>query len=70
MQIFIYLGEIFRNGEYRIYVNLANFVWRCWLVGYEIRELNRIICRQCNEKDYEKCKNCKVYLLVNKLAAQ
>jgi len=40
------------------------------LVGSEIRELNRIICRKCDEKDYEKCKHCKVYQLVNRLAAQ
>ncbi|MEM3565746.1 MAG: hypothetical protein QXK18_02605 [Candidatus Bathyarchaeia archaeon] len=36
----------------------------------EIKELNRIICRQCDEKEYDKCKNCKVYQLVNKLVAQ
>jgi len=29
----------------------------------EIKELNRIICKQCDEKDYEKCRNCKVYHL-------
>jgi hypothetical protein len=34
----------------------------------EIRELNRIICNGCDEKDYEKCKDCKVYLLINKIA--
>jgi hypothetical protein len=36
----------------------------------EIKELNRIICKQCDEKDYEKCKNCKVYQLINKIATQ
>ncbi|MBX5320382.1 MAG: hypothetical protein QHH12_04660 [Candidatus Bathyarchaeota archaeon] len=36
----------------------------------EIKELNRIICRQCDEKDYEKCKSCRVYQLVNKIMAQ
>jgi len=35
----------------------------------EIKELNRIVCKQCDEKDYEKCKNCRVYQLVNKLVA-
>ena len=36
----------------------------------EIKELNRIICKPCDEKDYEKCKSCKIYRLVNKIAAQ
>jgi hypothetical protein len=36
----------------------------------EIKELNRIVCKQCDEKDYEKCKNCRVYQLVNKLVAR
>ncbi|MGQ9507201.1 MAG: hypothetical protein ACUVTB_05010 [Candidatus Bathycorpusculaceae bacterium] len=36
----------------------------------EIKELNRIICKQCDEKDYEKCKSCKVYQLINKIATQ
>ena len=35
----------------------------------EIRELNRIICKKCNEKDYEKCRDCKVFQLINKIAA-
>ncbi|MGB9676435.1 MAG: hypothetical protein ACPL0C_04535 [Candidatus Bathyarchaeales archaeon] len=34
----------------------------------EIKELNRIICKQCDEKDYEKCRSCKVYYLINKIA--
>jgi len=33
----------------------------------EIRELNRIICKGCAEKEYEKCKSCRVYLLINKM---
>ncbi len=36
----------------------------------EIKELNRIICKECREKDYERCRNCKVYKLVNKIAEQ
>jgi hypothetical protein len=36
----------------------------------EIRELNRIVCRQCVEKEYEKCRTCKVYQLVNKIAVR
>ncbi|MGB9756212.1 MAG: hypothetical protein ACPLVJ_00300 [Candidatus Bathyarchaeales archaeon] len=36
----------------------------------ELKELNRIICKQCDEKDYEKCKNCKIYQLINKIAMQ
>jgi hypothetical protein len=34
----------------------------------EIKELNRIVCKQCDEKDYEKCKNCRIYQLINKIA--
>jgi len=40
------------------------------VMNSEIKELNRIICKQCDEKDYEKCKNCKVYQLINKIAMQ
>ncbi len=36
------------------------------MVHSEIRELNRMICNRCDEKEYEKCKACKIYLLVNK----
>jgi hypothetical protein len=39
-------------------------------MGTEIRELNRLICNQCDEKEYERCKICKVYQLVNKIATQ
>jgi len=35
----------------------------------EIRELNRIICKKCNEKAYENCRDCKVFQLINKIAA-
>jgi hypothetical protein len=40
------------------------------LMNSEIRELNRMICNQCDEKEYEKCKGCKVYRLVNRIAEQ
>jgi hypothetical protein len=36
----------------------------------DIRELNRMICNQCEEREYEKCKLCKVYQLVNRIAEQ
>jgi hypothetical protein len=36
----------------------------------EIKELNRIICNQCMEKEYEKCTNCKIYKLMNSIAEQ
>jgi len=36
----------------------------------EIKELNRILCRNCDVADYEKCKHCKVYRLINKIVAQ
>ncbi|MGB9741289.1 MAG: hypothetical protein ACP5IM_07625 [Candidatus Bathyarchaeia archaeon] len=36
----------------------------------EIKELNRIICKQCDERDYEKCRNCKIHQLINKIASR
>lgn len=36
----------------------------------EIKELSRMICNQCDEREYEKCKYCKVYQLINKIAEQ
>jgi len=35
----------------------------------EVKELNKIICRSCSEKEYEKCKFCKVYSLINSIAS-
>jgi hypothetical protein len=36
----------------------------------EVRELNRVICNRCDEKEYEKCRSCRIYLLVNRIAAK
>jgi len=36
----------------------------------DITELNRLICSDCDEKEYEKCKMCKVYQLINRIAEQ
>jgi len=33
----------------------------------EIKELNRMVCSRCDEKVYEKCTGCKIYVLVNKI---
>jgi hypothetical protein len=35
----------------------------------EVKELNKLLCKTCNEKNYEKCQSCKVYLLINSLAS-
>jgi hypothetical protein len=35
----------------------------------EVTELNKIICNGCDQKDYEKCRTCRIYLLVNRIAA-
>jgi len=40
------------------------------VMNSDIRELNRLICNDCDEKEYEKCKVCKVYQLVNRIAEQ
>ena len=36
----------------------------------EIKELNRLVCKNCNVKNYNECKECRIYQLVNKLASQ
>ena len=36
----------------------------------EVRELNRIICSRCDEKEYDKCKGCRIYLLINRIATE
>lgn len=33
----------------------------------EIKELNKLLCKHCEEKEYEKCHSCKVYQLVNSM---
>jgi len=35
----------------------------------EVREINKMMCRGCSETDYEKCKFCKVYNLINSIAS-
>ena len=37
------------------------------VMSQEIRELNRLICNRCEEREYEKCKDCRIYHLVNKI---
>jgi len=39
-------------------------------MSQEIRELSRLICNRCDEREYEKCKGCRIYTLVNKIAQQ
>ena len=36
----------------------------------ELKELNRLLCRECSKTKYEECKNCKVYKLINSLASK
>jgi hypothetical protein len=33
----------------------------------EIKELNRIICKRCDQKEYEKCRTCRIYQLINRI---
>jgi len=35
----------------------------------EIIELNKMLCKNCNETKYEKCQECRVYQLINSLAS-
>lgn len=35
----------------------------------EVKELSRIICNRCGEKEYEKCRDCRIYYLLNRIAA-
>jgi len=37
-------------------------------VNSEVTELSRMICNRCDQKEYEKCRNCRVYLLINRIA--
>jgi hypothetical protein len=37
---------------------------------HEVKELSRIICNQCKEKEYDKCRVCRIYQLVNRIAYQ
>ena len=39
-------------------------------MNIEIRELNRMICRNCDVKDYSECRECKIYQLINRIAAK
>jgi hypothetical protein len=36
----------------------------------EVMELSRIICNRCDQKEYEKCRTCRIYVLMNKIAAK
>lgn len=36
----------------------------------EIKELSRIVCNKCEEKEYEKCCSCRIYFLVNRIATR
>jgi len=35
----------------------------------EVKELNKLLCENCVERNYENCKSCKVYILVNSLVS-
>ncbi|MEM2971758.1 MAG: hypothetical protein QW270_04975 [Candidatus Bathyarchaeia archaeon] len=66
--------EILWKRKYRLFTSLTLLIIEGeddgMTANSEIKELNRLICKQCNEKEYEKCKNCKVYQLINKIATQ
>ena len=36
----------------------------------EIKELNRMICKNCDVKDYRECRKCRIYQLINRIATQ
>jgi hypothetical protein len=36
----------------------------------EVVELNRIICNRCEQREYDKCRACRIYFLMNKIAAK
>ncbi len=35
----------------------------------QIVELNKMLCKGCNETKYERCKECRVYQLINSLVS-
>ena len=64
------LHKILRVGNMVYTISSAFFsIGECEMTN-EIRELNRMLCKDCDENDYDKCKACRVYQLVNKIAAQ
>jgi hypothetical protein len=36
----------------------------------EVTELSRIICNRCDQKEYEKCRTCRIYQLINRIVAR
>jgi len=36
----------------------------------ELKELNRLLCKNCDKTKYEDCKRCRVYQLINSLASK
>jgi len=38
-------------------------------MNHEVKELNKLLCENCVERNYENCKSCKVYILVNSLVS-
>ncbi|MDI6905218.1 MAG: hypothetical protein QMD13_07010 [Candidatus Bathyarchaeia archaeon] len=64
------MHKILRKRNTVYYAKLANYlIEEGSKMNTEIKELNRIICKECDEKAYEKCKNCRIYKLINRIAA-
>jgi len=33
----------------------------------DVKELSKVICQNCDEIDYNKCKSCKLHQLINSI---
>jgi hypothetical protein len=66
-----FCAEYYEDGILHITeVRLYLFVGRSGRVSSEVRELNRILCNRCAQREYEKCRNCRIYLLINRIAGR
>jgi len=52
----------------RLGADLCLMVNEAATMNSDVKELNKLLCRNCNETDYRKCQTCKVYQLVNSIA--
>lgn len=54
----------------KLYIKASDKVeMRLTVMKSEVKELNKLLCKDCDEKNYEKCRSCKVYVLINSLTS-
>jgi len=35
----------------------------------EVKELSKMVCKDCSETDYQKCQSCRIHQLINSMAS-